>query len=63
MSSSDLVQVTVIAPTACTAEWSATAALLQPLDAASAWLRERGLEAILLTADRTVRLEGVSSRG
>jgi thiamine biosynthesis lipoprotein len=63
MSSSDLVQVTVIAPTACTAEWSATAALLQPLDAASAWLRERGLEAILLTADRTVRLEGVSSHG
>jgi thiamine biosynthesis lipoprotein len=63
MSSSDLVQVTVVAATACTAEWSATGALLQDPDNALAWLRERGLPAILLTDDRALRVEKESSHG
>lgn len=57
MSESELVQVTVVAPTACQAEWSATAALLQPADAAAAWLRREGRTAMLLTHDRTLNVE------
>jgi thiamine biosynthesis lipoprotein len=57
MSASDLVQVTVIAPDACTAEWSATAALLQHSDDAAAWLHQQGRTAILLTEDRAIRVE------
>ena len=57
MSASDLVQVTVVAPDACTAEWSATAALLQHADDAAAWLHQQGRTAILLTEDRVVDVE------
>lgn len=57
MSTSDLVQVTVVAPTACIAEWSATAALLQSPDAAVTWLQHLGRTAILLTADRVLRVD------
>ena len=57
MSASDLVQVTVVAPDACTAEWSATAALLQQADHAAVWLHEQGRTAILLTEDRVVSVE------
>jgi thiamine biosynthesis lipoprotein len=63
MSTSELVQVTVVAATACTAEWSATAALLQGPDDAAAWLREHGLPAILLTDDRAWRVEEEPSHG
>jgi thiamine biosynthesis lipoprotein len=55
MSASDLVQVTVVAPSACLAEWSATAALLQPADVALSWLEQQGRTAILLTDDRVLR--------
>ena len=58
MISSDLVQVTVAAPTACMAEWSATAALLKSPDSATAWLQEQGRTAILLTRDRAVHVSG-----
>ena len=57
MSASDLVQVTVVAPDACTAEWSATAALLQQADDAAVWLHQQGRTAILLTEDRVVSVE------
>ncbi len=57
MSASDLVQVTVVAPDACTAEWSATAALLQQADDAAVWLHQQGRTAILLTEDRVVCVE------
>ena len=57
MSASDLVQVTVVAPDACTAEWSATAALLQQPDDAAVWLYLQGRTAILLTEDRVVDVE------
>jgi thiamine biosynthesis lipoprotein len=57
MSASDLVQVTVVAPTACTAEWSATAALLQSADDAAVWLHQQQRTAILLTNDRVVSVE------
>jgi thiamine biosynthesis lipoprotein len=57
MSESDLVQVTVVAPSACLAEWSATAALLQSPDSAAAWLHQQGLSGILLTDDRAFRVE------
>jgi thiamine biosynthesis lipoprotein len=51
MSSSDLVQVTIVAEVAWQAEALATTALLLPSDEAAHWLRERELTAILLTAD------------
>ena len=54
MSTSDLVQVTVVASEAWRAEVIATTALLVPADEAESWLRERDVSAILLTADRTV---------
>lgn len=54
MSASDLVQVTVIAPSACLAEWTATAALLQPAEAALAWLHQQDRAAILMTDDRVL---------
>lgn len=57
MSAGDLVQVTVVAPTACTAEWAATAALLQPSDDAAGWLHRQGRTALLLTADRVLSVE------
>jgi FAD:protein FMN transferase len=57
MSASDLVQVTVVAPDACTAEWSATAALLQQADDAAGWLHQQGRTAILLTEDRVMDVE------
>lgn len=57
MSASDLVQVTVVAPDACTAEWSATAALLQKADDAAVWLHQQGRTAILLTEDRAISVE------
>lgn len=63
MSSSDLVQVTVVAATACAAEWSATAALLQAPDDAAAWLRVHDLPAILLTNERALRVKEESSHG
>jgi thiamine biosynthesis lipoprotein len=63
MSTGDLVQVTVVAATACAAEWSATAALLQDPEDAAAWLREHGLPAILMTDERALRVEKESSRG
>jgi thiamine biosynthesis lipoprotein len=57
MSASDLVQVTVVAPDACTAEWSATAALLQQADDAAMWLHQQERTAILLTEDRVIDVE------
>lgn len=57
MSASDLVQATVVAPSACIAEWSATGALLQSADAAATWLRDQGLAAYLLTDDRVLRVD------
>ncbi len=51
MGADDLVQVTVVAAQAWWAEAAATAALLMPSDTARAWLTERGLSGILLTAD------------
>lgn len=51
MSVSDLVQVTVVADTAWEAETTATTALLLPSEEAIAWLRDRGMTAILMTAD------------
>ncbi|MDO8307796.1 MAG: FAD:protein FMN transferase [Actinomycetota bacterium] len=57
MADGDLVQVTVVADEAWWAEAAATAALLMPADAALHWLRERGLTAYLLTADRELATE------
>ena len=57
MSASDLVQATVVAPSACLAEWSATGALLQSADAAATWLHHQGLTAYLLTDDRVLRVD------
>ncbi len=60
MSTSELVQVTVVAGRAWEAETQATTALLMHPPQASAWLGERGLTGILLTADDEVRTdEGV----
>lgn len=49
MSTSDLVQATVVAGTAWEAEVTATTALLLDSRAAQAWLREHGVTGILLT--------------
>jgi FAD:protein FMN transferase len=57
MSASDLVQVTVVAPSACEAEWSATTALLQPASAAAAWLEHEGRTSILLTDNDVFSIE------
>lgn len=57
MSASDLVQVTVVARDACTAEWSATAALLQSAADAAGWLHQQGRTAILLTENHVVDVE------
>jgi FAD:protein FMN transferase len=51
MSTSALVQVTVVAGSACAAETTATTALLQSPDDAAAWLQARDLTGILLTSD------------
>ncbi len=56
MSTSDLVQVTVVASEAWRAEVIATTALLLPAVDAETWLRELDVSAILLTADRTLLL-------
>ena len=61
MSDSDLLQVTVVAGSACTAEWSATAALLQPADVALAWLEQQDRTAILLTDERVLRVTSKES--
>ena len=63
MSTSTLVQVTVVAPSACTAEWSATAALLQPPDAAATWLRQHDRTAFLMTDDHVLHVEREPIRG
>ncbi len=63
MSTSTLVQVTVVAPSACTAEWSATAALLQAPDAAASWLREHDRTAFLMTDDHVLRVEKEPTHG
>ena len=64
MSVSDLVQVTVVADTAWEAETTATTALLMPSDEAFAWLRARGMIAILMTADTiAVTTDEVTDRG
>jgi len=52
MSSSDLVQVTVVDGAAWRAEVLATAALLQPSDLARTWLDELDIPAILLADDQ-----------
>jgi FAD:protein FMN transferase len=50
MSTSDLVQVTVVAPTAALAEVTATTALLMPSGQSASWLENRVPTAYLLTA-------------
>ena len=49
MSTSELVQVTVVAASAWEAEAHATTALLLPPSGAAAWLRDRDLTGVLLT--------------
>jgi thiamine biosynthesis lipoprotein len=57
MSESDLVQVTVVAPTATEAEVAATTALLQRSPEAAEWLRAAGHTAVLLTAGRLITID------
>ncbi|MDP1876806.1 MAG: FAD:protein FMN transferase [Actinomycetota bacterium] len=52
MADGDLLQVSVVAGEAWWAEAAATTALLMPAADAVRWLRERGLTAYLLTAER-----------
>jgi thiamine biosynthesis lipoprotein len=64
MSAHDLVQVTVIAPTAWQAEVAATTALLKAPGDALEWLTDRGLSGMLVTEDTVMKtadlvLEGV----
>ncbi len=54
MSTSDLVQVTIVADRAWRAETLATAALLMSAEDAIHWLTELRVPAILLTADREI---------
>ena len=51
MSTSDLVQVTVVASSACEAETTATTALLMNSAEACGWLRSLDLTGVLLTRD------------
>jgi thiamine biosynthesis lipoprotein ApbE len=52
MADGDLLQVSVVAGEGWWAEAAATTALLLPAADAGRWLRERGLTAYLLTAER-----------
>ena len=57
ISSGDLVQVTVAAESGAAAESAATAALLLGSRAATPWLNERGLLALLMTSDDLIMTE------
>ena len=56
MTGSDLVQASVIAPSASVAEVLATAALCLPSEQAAAWLTAREVRALLLTSTTTLRI-------
>jgi thiamine biosynthesis lipoprotein len=56
MTSSDVVQASVVAPSASVAEVLATAALCLPSDEAAAWLAARDVRALLLTESTTIRI-------
>lgn len=55
MSTSDLVQATVVAASAWRAEVTATAAMLMSSGDAESWLRAAEISAVLLTADREIQ--------
>ena len=57
ISRGDLVQVTVAAKSGAAAESAATAALLLGAERATIWLTERGLLALLMTADDLIMTE------
>jgi len=63
MSAHDLIQVTVVAPTAWQAEVAATTALLKEPGEALAWLIDRGLSGMLLTGDTVEKTPDLASRG
>ena len=63
MSTSDLVQVTIVAGTAWEAETLATTALLMPSTEAAAWIQTRDVTGILLTADRDLQTDEEHARG
>jgi thiamine biosynthesis lipoprotein len=63
MSTSDLVQVTVVAGHAWEAEVTATTAILMSADAAVEWLRERQITALLMTADRLILTDEEEAHG
>jgi thiamine biosynthesis lipoprotein len=63
MSTSDLVQVTIVAGTAWQAETLATTALLMPSADADAWLKRLDITAILLTADSDLPADEEHARG
>jgi thiamine biosynthesis lipoprotein ApbE len=63
MSTSDLVQVTIVAGTAWQAETLATTALLMPSTDAAAWLKRLDITAILLTADSDLPADEEHARG
>lgn len=57
ISRGDLLQVTVAAKSGAAAETAATAALLLGAERATTWLTERGLPALLMTADDLIMTE------
>ena len=63
MSTSDLVQVTVVASTAWEAEVTATTALLLPSAQAARWLADRGVTAVLLTDTDEHDIDGGHDHG
>jgi len=62
MSAHELLQVTVIAPTAWQAEVAATTALLKEPGEALAWLAARGMSGILITEDTVMKTPDLASR-